>query len=79
MLFMEEKIIQLGLQKKFEGILTTNTHKLTQKISAELGYDILSSIQVTFDLIIQYHIGFTIYKLSFSPYLTLVENSNFDL
>jgi hypothetical protein len=43
---MEEEVIDLGQHKHFEGIFTVNTNTVTQIIGAQLGYEIVDTIQV---------------------------------
>ena len=44
---MEEEVIDLGQHKHFEGTVNTvNTNTVTQIIGAQLGYEIVDTIQV---------------------------------
>jgi len=45
--FMEERVIKMAEEKKFFGVMTTNTNALTQQIAIDIhGYEVLSEYQV---------------------------------
>ena len=45
-IFIAKENIRIGEAQGFQGIVATNTNRLTQLISRNLGYQILSTIQV---------------------------------